>query len=200
MLFDKIKGKVKTYEKNDLIFNEGDRCNYVCIVTNGAVKISTTSSLYNEFIISTIKSGESFGENLIFSERPYYLGDIIATKKTSILFLSKKEYLKYVSENLEEFLQENSKRYLLLQQRTKILLQKSIREKILFYLISKYNSTNSLDIEITSKEELAKYLNIERPSLSRELIKLKEEGLIDYDRHFIYIKKNKKDWCISLFL
>lgn len=193
MLFDKIKGKVKTYEKNDLIFNEGDRCNYVCIVTNGAVKISTTSSLYNEFIISTIKSGESFGENLIFSERPFYLGDIIATKKTSILFLSKKEYLKYVSENLEEFLQENSKRYLLLQQRTKILLQKSIREKILFYLISKYNSTNSLDIKITSKEELAKYLNIERPSLSRELIKLKEEGLIDYDRHFIYIKKNKKD-------
>ena len=193
MLFDKINGKVKTYEKNDLIFNEGDKCNYVCIVTNGAVKISTTSSLYNEFIISTIKSGESFGENLIFSERPFYLGDIIATKKTSILFLSKKEYLKYVSENLEEFLQENSKRYLLLQQRTKILLQKSIREKLLFYLISKYNSTNSLDIKITSKEELAKYLNIERPSLSRELIKLKEEGLIDYDRHFIYIKKNKKD-------
>ena len=193
MLFDKINGKVKTYEKNDLIFNEGDKCNYVCIVTNGAVKISTTSSLYNEFIISTIKSGESFGENLIFSERPFYLGDIIATKKTSILFLSKKEYLKYVSENLEEFLQENSKRYLLLQQRTKILLQKSIREKILFYLISKYNSTNSLDIKITSKEKLAKYLNIERPSLSRELIKLKEEGLIDYNRHFIYIKKNKKD-------
>lgn len=193
MLFDKIKGKVRTYEKNDLIFNEGDRCNYVCIVTNGAVKISTTSSLYNEFIISTIKSGESFGENLIFSERPFYLGDIIATKKTSILFLSKNDYVKYVDENLKEFLQENSKRYLLLQQRTKILLQKSIREKILFYLISKYNSTNSLDIKITSKEELAKYLNIERPSLSRELIKLKEEGLIDYDRHFIYIKKNKKD-------
>lgn len=192
MLFDKIKGKMKTYEKNDLIFNEGDKCNYVCIVTNGAVKISTTSSLYNEFIISTIKSGESFGENLIFSERPYYLGDIIATKKTSILFLSKNDYLKYVNENLEEFLQENSKRYLLLQQRTKILLQKSIREKILFYLISKYNSTNSLDIKITSKEELAKYLNIERPSLSRELIKLKEEGIIDYDRHFIYIKINKK--------
>ena len=192
MLFDKIKGKMKTYEKNDLIFNEGDKCNYVCIVTNGAVKISTTSSLYNEFIISTIKSGESFGENLIFSERPYYLGDIIATKKTSILFLSKNNYLKYVNENLEEFLQENSKRYLLLQQRTKILLQKSIREKILFYLISKYNSTNSLDIKITSKEELAKYLNIERPSLSRELIKLKEEGIIDYDRHFIYIKINKK--------
>ncbi len=192
MLFDKIKGKMKTYEKNDLIFNEGDKCNYVCIVTNGAVKISTTSSLYNEFIISTIKSGESFGENLIFSERPYYLGDIIATKKTSILFLSKNNYLKYVNENLEEFLQENSKRYLLLQQRTKILLQKSIREKILFYLISKYNSTNSLEIKITSKEELAKYLNIERPSLSRELIKLKEEGIIDYDRHFIYIKTNKK--------
>lgn len=193
MLFDKIEGKIKTYEKGDLIFNEGDKCNYVCIVINGSVKISTTSTLYNEFIISTIKTGESFGENLIFSEKPYYLGDIVATKKTSILFLSKNDYLKYVNENLEEFLQENSKRYLLLQQRTKILLQKSIREKILFYLISKYNSTGSLDIKISSKEELAKYLNIERPSLSRELIKLKEEGLIDYDRHYIYIKKNKKD-------
>ena len=59
----------------------------------------------------------------------------------------------------------------------------------MFFLISKSKQINSKAIPINSKESLSKYLNIERPSLSRELAKLKKEELIDYDRHFIYIKK-----------
>ena len=40
-----------------------------------------------------------------------------------------------------------------------------------------------------TKEELANQLFIQRPSLSRELGKMKKEGLIDYDRYTVTILK-----------
>lgn len=39
-----------------------------------------------------------------------------------------------------------------------------------------------------SKKDWAEKLGVQRPSLSRELIKMKEEGLIDYDKEKIFIK------------
>jgi len=50
-----------------------------------------------------------------------------------------------------------------------------------------------------SKEELANLLFVQRPSLSRELIKMKQEGLIQYDRKTITMiethqKQTKPKW------
>jgi Mn-dependent DtxR family transcriptional regulator len=47
---------------------------------------------------------------------------------------------------------------------------------------------NSKKIPITTKESLANYLNVTRPSLSRELALMKKEDLIDYNLKYIYIK------------
>ena len=67
----------------------------------------------------------------------------------------------------------------------KLLSQKSIADRIMFYLINEYKKTGNKKVSIISKEDLANKLNIPRPSLSRELINLKDEGLIDYNRYFI---------------
>ena len=78
-----------------------------------------------------------------------------------------------------------SKSVMKLQGKVKILSQKTIREKILFYIKNEIKRTKNKTIKINSKEELAKILNIPRPSLSRELILLKEDGYIFYDRDTI---------------
>ena len=77
--------------------------------------------------------------------------------------------------------------YLKLQNRLKVLSQKSIREKILFYLEQKTEHKHTNKIYIHSKKELAEYLNIPRPSLSRELIKLQEENIISFNKHYIIL-------------
>ena len=78
-----------------------------------------------------------------------------------------------------------SKSVMKLQGKVKILSQKTIREKILFYIKNEIKRTKNKTIKINSKEELAKILNIPRPSLSRDLILLKEDGYIFYDRDTI---------------
>ena len=72
-----------------------------------------------------------------------------------------------------------------LRNRLKLLSHKSIEERILFYLDSEKKRLKTNKIPIKSKEVLAKLLNIPRPSLSRELIKLKDKGIIDYNRYNI---------------
>ena len=69
----------------------------------------------------------------------------------------------------------------------KLLSQKSIENKIMFYLYSEKKKRNTNVINIPSKEKLAQLLNIPRPSLSRELIKLKEKKIILYDKYKITI-------------
>ena len=46
--------------------------------------------------------------------------------------------------------------------------------------------TNTIKLK-GSKEDLALYIGIPRPSLSRELIKLRDEGFIEFDRHNINV-------------
>lgn len=62
-----------------------------------------------------------------------------------------------------------------------LLTLPTARTKILYYLSNearkKCSKYFTLDFNIT---ELAQYLNLNRSSLSRELSKLKKEGLIDY--------------------
>ena len=70
----------------------------------------------------------------------------------------------------------------------KLASQKSLRDKILFYLANYAKENNTKIIPIKSKELLANILNVPRPSLSRELINLKKDGIIEFDRTKIILK------------
>lgn len=182
--------KQKAFKKDEIIFNEGDECTTVSYIIKGAVSITTPTFIDNEYNIKTLFDGDSFGEFLVFSSLPYYLGSIKALKETTIAFIKKNDLLYLMKENsvfLEKFLERMSNDALSLQTRIKVLAQKTIREKILFYLKDEVEKTKSKTIYVTSKENLAKVINVPRPSLSRELISLKNEGYIKYGRHYITI-------------
>lgn len=184
--------KYKTYKKDEIIFNEGDLCTSIGYIVYGAVSISTLTIIDNEYNIKTLKDGDSFGEFLVFSSNPYYLGNVVSLKETKIAFINSKNILKLMQSNemfLSDYLNKMTNDALALQTRIKILAQKTIREKILFYLKNEMELKKTKTIYITSKEDLAKIINIPRPSLSRELISLKEEGILKFGRHYITIIK-----------
>ena len=70
--------------------------------------------------------------------------------------------------------------------RIHVMSQKSIRDKLLLFL--KQNREERNDILLTmNRQELADYLGTERSALSREMARMKKEGLIDYCRTEIKI-------------
>jgi CRP-like cAMP-binding protein len=69
-----------------------------------------------------------------------------------------------------------------LHQKLGILSKRTLKEKILAYLniYASHSKNKNFDIPL-SRNELADYLNADRAALSRELSKMKEEGIIDYN-------------------
>ena len=187
LLFN-LDGQIKEYEKNTIICNEGDTCNNIYLLIDGEVKIYTYSFEKNIYLIKSIKEKDAFAIQLVFATNNKFLGNIIASKKSKIKIISKNTFIKACIENphlLNKYLNYSADNYLKLQNRLKVLSQKSIREKILFLLEQKTEHKHNKIIYIKSKNELAEYLNIPRPSLSRELIKLQNEKIILFDKHHI---------------
>jgi CRP-like cAMP-binding protein len=68
-----------------------------------------------------------------------------------------------------------------LNRKVNYLSIKSMRGKIAKYLIEEYRKADKVMFEIRyNRNELAEFLNVSRPSMSRELSRMKEEGIIDY--------------------
>ena len=187
-----LEGQIKEYEKNTIICNEGDTCNNIYLLIEGEAKIYTYSFEENLYLIKSIKEKDVFAIQLVFATNNKFLGNIIASKKSKIKIISKNTFINACTKNsdlLTQYLNHSANNYLKLQNRLKILSQKSIREKILFLLEQKTEHKNNNKIYIKSKNELAEYLNIPRPSLSRELIKLQNENIIKFDKHYITLLK-----------
>ncbi|MGI6710240.1 MAG: Crp/Fnr family transcriptional regulator [Bacilli bacterium] len=179
---------IKTFNKNDMIFNEGDECKYLSLVLKGSVLINTYTFFEEEYNIITINENDLFGEFLLFHSNPFFLGDVSAFKSTELALITKDKLLNILQNDktfLNNYLSIMSNKSIAFQQKIKILSQKSIKDKILFFLSETSKRTKSKTIKIKSKEQLALFLNIPRPSLSRELILLKDLGLIDYSKDYI---------------
>ena len=178
---------IKKFKNNTLIFHEGEECNHLGIILKGQLVISTLTALDKDYVINVLNPNDLFGDTLLFSEKTLYLGDGIVSKDSEILFISKELLLSMLKDQqfLLNFLSIISKKSMDLRNRLKLLSHKSIEERILFYLSEQRKQLNSNQIPIKSKESLAKLLNIPRPSLSRELIRLKDKKIIDYNRNYI---------------
>ena len=180
----------KTYKKGEILFQDGEICKAVGFLESGSLSIVTNTYGENEYEINHISDNGFFGTYLLFSSTPKYLGTIIANKQSRVIFFNKDNLLKAFEDKifLSNYLQLISNASIQLQNKVKVLSQRSIKEKILFILYQNYQSNNTPSYKIITKEILANYLNVTRPSLSRALIELQNEGIIDFDRHSITLK------------
>ena len=179
----------KDYKKNEIIFSEGIICNYIGIVIEGSIIISTITYNDNEEIINIINKNKIFGNNLIFSKSPIFLGDIVSLVNTKIAFISKNNLKLLFKENedfLYKYLEILSSQVIEEKQKSKLLLHKNIRDRILYYFNGEQKKKGL--IKIKSVAELARTLSLPRPSVSREINKLIRENIIEYNNKIIIIK------------
>ena len=126
---------VKGYQiaKGNIIFHEGDACESIGIIISGKVDIVSYSFQGREMLINSLKAGELFGNNLIFSSSPIYKGDVIAKEKAVIAFISKEDLITLLQNNkefLELYLQAQSDKAKLLTARIQLLSFPNAEERL----------------------------------------------------------------------
>ena len=135
--------------------------------------------------------GDVFGEALVFSKAKTYPATVIALSECTVLFINKNDVLKlcsYEEKILENFISLLSDKVFILNSKIKSISFKSLRQKVINYILNEVKEQQSKSIILKhSKEEIAALLGIPRPSLSRELINLRDRNYIEFDRKKIQI-------------
>ncbi|MBE6130483.1 MAG: Crp/Fnr family transcriptional regulator [Erysipelotrichaceae bacterium] len=180
--------RFKYYDSNQVVFNEGAKCYGIGIVLEGEILIKTYTYNIKEEIITVIKENNLFGQFLIFSSQDSYLGIGITSRKTKVAYIPKSNLIKLLSSNkafLEAYMEIICKEAINIKQQAKLLAHKNIRDRIMYYLIS--NQKDKI-VYIDSVTTLSNILSIPRPSVSRELTNMEDDGLIKRAGKIIYIK------------
>ncbi|MBU5592134.1 Crp/Fnr family transcriptional regulator [Clostridium sp. MSJ-4] len=183
--------KISSYDKDNVIFMEEDTCENLSIILEGNIEIQKIDQSGKLLTVASLKKGDAFGENLLFGDKNLYPMTVMSKTKSIILHIPKNIVALLCQKNLDflyEFLKTLSNKAVALSSKIKQVTLKTIREKICEFLYKKYCYSNNKKIMLNmSKKEWADKLGVQRPSLSRELMKLKEEGIIDYEKDYILI-------------
>lgn len=190
-LLKDINYRISKFSKGEVIALEGDNISGIGIVLEGYVEVQKGFPSGKVVSISKIKQGGIFGEVIIFSDLNFYPSNIISSIKSEVLFISKEDILKLCSLNerfLKRFMTLLSNKILMLNKKLKEISYGTIREKLADYILEEYKKQKGLVIKLTkNRSEMAEHFGVARPSLSRELIKMKEDGLINFERNIINI-------------
>ena len=162
-ILESVKYSFEEYKRGSVIANEEEECSCIGLILDGVIEIQRIYPSGNSIIVKRLRCGDVFGEALVFSKESTYPATIMSTTDSKILFVNKNEILRLC------------------------VREERILEVINFILELQKNQQSELIKLKSSKEDIASYLGIPRPSLSRELIKLREDKLIEFDRASINI-------------
>ncbi len=190
-LFVQDSFNIKTYKKNSVIYFQNEKCVTYDIVLKGIVSVQSTDEKGNYISISDFTIGSELGGNLLFSNKNFYPMMVLAKTEVTLIHLKKDLVLSLCQSNttfLSKFLHSLSDKTLILTDKIKTLSLKSIRQCIIDFLMyeSYVQKSNVIKLEVT-KKDLAEKFGVQRSSLSRELNKMRKEGLIEYDAYSITI-------------
>lgn len=180
-------------EKGNILHLQNEVCQRIDVIIEGQFAVQNIDADGNMMTIQIFSDRELLGTNLLFSSRNHYPMTIIATQKSVIAQVPKQLLLEMCRQN-EVFtvalLQCVSDRSILLTDKIQSIALKSIRKAILEFL--KFESTIQNNQQVLlpiSKKALAERLGVERTSLSRELDKMRKDGLICFDAQSITLLK-----------
>ena len=181
---DGLRYRISEFDRGSTLAVEGAPCSHVGVILKGEVEIQNVLASGRTVTIDRLSSGQVFGEALIFSDRRRYPATVTAVAKTAIMYIGRGEIVRLCREDtvfLERFLGLLSGKILMLNGRLRDLSHGSIRQKIASRLLDLSAKCGSHRVDLgVSRREMAEDMGVPRPSLSRELVRMRRDGLIDF--------------------
>lgn len=185
-----IQPNISYFKKKECVTMAENDFNGIGIVVEGEVIVTKENAAGNRVIMAKLSEGDIFGEMMAFSDCNKWTATVIASTDCTVIFLPPDKIIGNCAnmctghtQLIRNMLSLVSKKALGLNRKVEYLVIKSIRRKISLYLLEQYYKIGKPTFMIPLKRnELAEFLNVSRPSLSRELIKMKDEGIIDFYR------------------
>ena len=186
---------IADYQKGQTVAFEQEHISHIGIVLEGAVDMIKEDLWGGKTILARMKKNELFGETFACGSDSLSVVSFVVSENAKVLFMpfckamhtcsNACEFHQKLVENMVRIIADKNRDLL---RKIEVISQKTLREKILAYLSIQAQQQNSRYLELPlGRVELAEYLCADRSALTRELSKMKEEGLIDDDKNIFRI-------------
>jgi len=184
--------------KGDILFHRGDACTGFHLILSGQIKLAFISAEGNEKVVEILSRGQSFGEAVMFMDKPYV---VMAQALTdcSLLHIAKQVVFDEMARDpifCRKIIAGLSRRLHQLMSDVESYSLRSGRDRIIGYLLREEGlgsdddvlTTGPVSIRLpTSKGIIASRLNLTQEHFSRILHELIESGLIQVQGRNIHV-------------
>lgn len=168
--------------RGTVLFKQGDPCLGFHIVIYGQVKLMLTSSVGDEKVVRLASPGGSFGEALMFMEKPYIVS-AQTLEDTLLLHVAKSGLFAAMDRRPElarKMIASLSQRLHALMSDVESYSLRSGAQRVIGYFLKDDEASQSREFRLsTSKAVIASRLNLTPEHFSRILRELSNEGLIE---------------------
>lgn len=198
-LFDCMKGRIVMKSKGMLVAKEESEAEELGIILQGELLMFVTKLNGTKEPIKMLSTGEMFGLHQYYLEEKRLGFNLVAATDVTLLYLNTAtivtmcekackchqelifQVFRYLSNRIENL--ENNNNYMSI---------KGMRQKIAKLVYDKYTETRESIIFLgMDRNEMARYLNVSRPSMSREMMRMRDEGIFEFWKDKITIKDIK---------
>ena len=188
---------MKKYPAGTYIFEQGGLPTRLFLLLSGQVQICKDFTSGKRDVLYLVEAGNVFGEIFLFGNRERYWYDAVAVTDIAVLempwdffyhFCSNAcDHHKQLTQNMLEILSENNFK---ITRKLHIVTTSSLRERIAIWLIDSRDEEENVELRM-NREQLADFLGVARPSLSRELMRMQADGLIQVSKKKIAIRNRQ---------
>ena len=190
-MLDCIGYHVGTFQKGNVVAFEDENIRNIGIVLSGAVDMIKEDLWGNKTMLLRVRRNEMFGETFACGEDNLSVVTFVVSEDAKILFIPFDRVMHSCTmacwfhhrliENMVHIIANKNRD---LMRKVEVVSKKNLREKILAYLSIQAQVQGARYFEIPlGRVELAEYLCADRSALTRELAKMRAEGLIDYHKN-----------------
>ena len=186
-----LQAKLYAYKKNEYVLRQGEHLDRILVLVGGKLHIQRDDYWGNRSIINMVSVGEMLGEAYVAHESGPLMNDVIAVEDSVVIFFDVKRVITVCSaacrfhsmvvQNLFFAISEKNRRLL---QKLTFITKRTTREKLIAYLSEEAERQNSSKFSIPfNRQQLADFLSVDRSAMSNELCKMRDEGLIEFEKN-----------------
>lgn len=185
-----LQAKLCTYKKGEYVLRQGEHLDKILVLVGGKLHIQRDDYWGNRSIINMVSVGEMFGEAYVAPESGTLMNDVLAVENSVVVFFDVKRIITVCSsacrfhsivvQNLFFAISEKNRK---LVQKLTFMTKRTTREKLIAYLSEEAKRQNSSSFFIPfNRQQLADFLSVDRSAMSNELCKMRDEGLIEFEK------------------
>ncbi|MCR5833379.1 MAG: Crp/Fnr family transcriptional regulator [Selenomonadaceae bacterium] len=189
---------IKSYPRGERVLEAFAPNANIGVIVSGEAQVLSLDRLGNETVGHDLESGAMFGtvsailgEDIVATSVQLTTDAVIMWLPYRALLIAGPKLGRIHGIVMKNLLETFSRKNVLMMQKVELLSQKNLRERVILYLLQREHRQQSECVKVPGRVHLAKELECNRSSLTREISQMQAEGIVECGEHWMRLNKAK---------